>query len=1000
MKLGPGFISRALARLQLLILLPALAVLLLALVWTVIYVRLVDERAAAIDDATSMAESLSRDYADRTARVMRQVDQATRFLKFALEQQGAQFRFDDFVRNKGMLPADLLAHVTLFNSRGDGVASNRAGAMTNVADRDYFAAHVDVDTGEFHISSPVMEPGASEWSIIVSRRLNHPDGSFAGVVACALQQDFLTNFSPIALYPGGFVGLLGADGRFRASRIGARLFSGDDKHFSGWIKPVAANRSVAFIRDNPFDHISRIFSYQQLDEFPLMAVVGIEKQRALQSFDRHRIVYLWTGAAGSLGILAFIGLLLVQGTRLRKSELATVRAQAVFRAAAEGSPDAISILRAVRGANGQIDDFIITEINERGARLIGRAKDDILGLTLSVTVPGAHVNGRFAKYLQAMADGKPLELEFPADTPIGKLWLRHQVVPIKDGLAITTRDITARKLAEQETRNSRAFLQSLIDNLPLAVYARDMRGMDGKMIVWNQTAELVTGIAASAVLNQPGASTLPGWINDTLNELETRMKDDPMVIDVPQVPFRSIDGRDHFLRVISVPLLSEDGKLDYILGIAEDITINRQQELALRSKQAELVAANDASPLGLFRTDPKGNCTYVNRTYEEMAGISSTEALGDGWVKAIHPEDRLKVIKAWNRVPGVHTSFLGTYRFRHADGRLVWVSMKTAPIVVDGEVEGYVGSVDDITARREAEQALSKSEQRLRTITDTLPALVAFVDAEQRYRFNNLAYERAFGINRDDIKYQTIRQFVGEEQYAYIEPYLQRALNGETVTFEHEEGANGAQRWAEATYIPQLALEGKEVVGIHMMIHDITAKKREEQRLLQLVQIDSLTGLVNRTGFENRLALAMTHSRSDQNLMALMYLDIDHFKNVNDSHGHPVGDALLKGFAGRLSRAVRSTDIIARLGGDEFTVIMENISKRDDAEKIAAKIIAAMRPLFMLEGRPLSITASIGVAYFNGTSADAKSLIRQADEMLYQAKARGRDQYCLWPPTP
>ena len=1001
MMVATGFIERQLSRLHLLVALPLFGALLLTLFWTVIYFRLADEQAGAIDTATTRAESLSQEYADHSARILRQIDQTTQFIKFAFEQQPGAFRLTEFVRRKGILPTDLTLRITISDARGDGQAGVRTLGLTNIGDRDFFKVHVLEDTDQLFVSRPLLEPYTTHWSIVASRRLNDADGRFAGIVAVALPQDFLIRLALPGLTANSFIGLLGADGALRAGRLGKTAFVGEEGRFAEWIKPAPTRRSVKFIADNPFDHISRIFSFAQLDQFPLKAVVGIDEDDALAPYYRHRTTTLWWGLVGSLGIVGFIAMLMLQSVHLRKSQRAAAEAQAVFHAAIEGSLDALTILRTIRDSAGKVIDFQISEVNDRAAKLMGRPKSELIGNSLLGLMPILRSGEFFDKYVSVVDSGVPLQEEFEADTTHRTgFWLHQQIVPVDHGIAITTRNISTGKATELAIRSSRAFLQSLIDNLPLVVYARDLRGGDGRMIVWNKTAELVTGYPAEQVLKQPAGDVFPDWMNAIFAEFENGMRDHPRVIDMPAVPFRSRDGALHYLRIISVPLLDEHGALEHILGIAEDITGSRRQALELRSKQAELIAANDASPLGLFRTGQKGDCTYVNRTYEEMSGQSGAAALGDGWIQAIHPEDRLKLFQAWSHASRQQSGYQGTYRFRHGDGKIVWVAMKAAPILVDGQIEGYIGSIDDITARREAEQALSKSEQRLRTITDTLPALVAFIDTEQRFRFNNLAYERIFQVNRETLQSKTVREVVGEQQYAFIAPWLERALHGETVTFEQKENSREPIHWSEATYIPQMADDGKDVAGVHIMIHDITAKKREEQRLLQLTQIDSLTGLVNRSGFEQKLAGAITLAREKHRLMALMYLDIDHFKQVNDTHGHLVGDALLKAFAGRLSRTLRSVDTVARLGGDEFTVIMESVSGIADAQRIAGKIVESMRALFKIDGLPVSISASIGVAFHDGDDLDAKGLIKRADEMLYQAKANGRDQYCVWPPAP
>ncbi len=708
-----------------------------------------------------------------------------------------------------------------------------------------------------------------------------------------------------------------------------------------------------------------------------------------------KIQLFWSQAVGLICFIALIALVIVQSYRLRKSQFDLKVAQSKSRAFAEASLDAFYILASQRGPDHKIEDFIFTDLNNLGVQLIGKPNDELIGARLCEVLPALRTEGIFDKYVKVVESGELLEEEFEVDTPdIRARWMRRQVIPMGDGIVITMRNISARINAEAETRNSRAFLQSLIDFLPMLIYAKSLRTQNyGKIIVWNKAAEAVTGYPEQQVVGKTNREAFPSHMADVYDKIDQKILTNPMVVNDPEVPFRRPDGGLRFMNIISVPLFDESDQPEYILGIAEDITGRRQQELELRTKQAELNAANDASPLGLFRTDPEGGCTYLNRTYEEMSGLAGSLSMGSGWIEAVHPKDRFKVFQAWREASRTNLPYQGTYRFRHADGRIVWVSVKTAPIIVDGQINGYVGSVDDITARRESEQALAESEQRLRTITDTLPALVAYVDADEHYRFNNLAYERAFGMSRDEIRDKTIKEFLSPAEYAYLKPYIARVLRGETVTFEQEAGEGADYHCNEATYIPQFAEKRSRVVGFHVMVQDVTAKKLEERRLLQLARIDSLTGLFNRSGFGKKLAEAMAQSEASGSLIAVMYLDIDHFKPINDTHGHHVGDLLLKAFAGRLSQVVRSTDTVARLGGDEFTIIMAELSKEEDAEIVAAKIVQTMQPPFFLEDVSVSITTSLGLAFCLAGATESSMLIQAADEMLYLAKQAGRNTY-------
>ena len=275
-------------------------------------------------------------------------------------------------------------------------------------------------------------------------------------------------------------------------------------------------------------------------------------------------------------------------------------------------------------------------------------------------------------------------------------------------------------------------------------------------------------------------------------------------------------------------------------------------------------------------------------------------------------------------------------------------------------------------------------------MADVLPMRVAYIDAEERYRFNNLAYERGFGRPRQEIYGQTVHALLGDAAYQSVEPYIRRALRGESVTFQSEMTNSDSYVCYEAHNIPQLAADGSTVLGFHAVVSDITRQKIEEKRLIELARVDPLTGLINRAGFELRVAEAMEHCRATDALMALRYLDIDKFKQINDRYGHNAGDALLRGFAVRLSQTLRSTDTVARLGGDEFTVIMEGLPRPDVASAVAAKIIQTMSTPFVIDRQTIHITTSIGLVFYQGDSMTVEALLKQADVLLYQAKGAGR----------
>ncbi|WP_238384998.1 sensor domain-containing diguanylate cyclase [Hahella chejuensis] len=195
------------------------------------------------------------------------------------------------------------------------------------------------------------------------------------------------------------------------------------------------------------------------------------------------------------------------------------------------------------------------------------------------------------------------------------------------------------------------------------------------------------------------------------------------------------------------------------------------------------------------------------------------------------------------------------------------------------------------------------------------------------------------------------------------------------------------------------AISAQEQWQFCAFLHDISERKQTEQKLRHLAQYDSLTSLPNRALFYDRLNQALARSHRNQTLFALMYLDIDHFKSINDTHGHGVGDELLSAFSSRIRLIIRESDTLARLGGDEFVIIAENISVQGDAEHIAQKILWAMKQAFQLNELSIQVGTSIGVALPPPHAVNADDLVKMADKALYSAKAAGRNTYRVYKET-
>ncbi len=297
----------------------------------------------------------------------------------------------------------------------------------------------------------------------------------------------------------------------------------------------------------------------------------------------------------------------------------------------------------------------------------------------------------------------------------------------------------------------------------------------------------------------------------------------------------------------------------------------------------------------------------------------------------------------------------------------------------------------------ELQAAMSRqeaSERRLRTIADNLPVLISYIDADQRLRFLNATFRTWMGTEPEAALGRTMKDIFGLVIYEQRQSAVKGALAGVRQRFETRSEANGVQRDLLTEYIPDVQADGT-VAGFYTLATDITAFKQVERELDQLSRIDSLTGLPNRRQFDQRLAEALARARRSGLPMALMFLDIDHFKQINDSLGHAAGDMVLKVFAERVRSCVRETDLVCRLAGDEFVLILEGLTQMEEATTIAQKVLEAVSAPLTLAGTEVALSTSIGVACGRGEGDSDAALLDRADDALYAAKAAGRGGWRL-----
>ena len=305
--------------------------------------------------------------------------------------------------------------------------------------------------------------------------------------------------------------------------------------------------------------------------------------------------------------------------------------------------------------------------------------------------------------------------------------------------------------------------------------------------------------------------------------------------------------------------------------------------------------------------------------------------------------------------------------------------------------------LEDLQAASDATKA---SEQRARTIVESsLDAFVA-IDIQGRITDWNHEAELTFGWSHDEAIGQAMAELIVPERFrqahsigmTHYRKTGEGPILGQRIQLQAN-GRNGREFPVELTIN---AVQHGQEQAFCAFLHDITERREAENRLTHMAQHDQLTGLPNRTLFNDRLEHAMARSKRSKHLMALMYVDVDGFKDINDAYGHSAGDELLAEFAARLRRSVRSADTVARFGGDEFLVLAEELQVSPGAIVLTEKIMDGLRDKFSIAGRLLKITASLGGVFYNGEEISAEELIRSADQQLYRAKASGRNRGC-WP---
>jgi diguanylate cyclase (GGDEF)-like protein/PAS domain S-box-containing protein len=422
-----------------------------------------------------------------------------------------------------------------------------------------------------------------------------------------------------------------------------------------------------------------------------------------------------------------------------------------------------------------------------------------------------------------------------------------------------------------------------------------------------------------------------------------------------------------------------------------------------------LFAISDVLPVGMMVFDIRGSCVYTNAAFQITAEKPLVECLGHRWESAIHPEDRPHVSTELSNAMRSNRSFRADMRFVRGDESLTWIRLNGASIqrtVKDKKSLGYVVVAEDITAFkalelivRAAEKTLDERQERaqftLNSIGDAVLATNAAGDVSYLNRVAEVltGWPSADGIGQPlenvfkVIDAQT-RQLVAKVVCETLKENKVTRLDRNCLLIRRD----GIETPIEDSIAP-IYNRSNEVTGAVIVFNDVGDALAAAQKMTNIAYHDSLTGLVTRTLLTERLTRALGLAKRNKKNVGLLYIDVDNFKQINDSLGHAVGDQLLQLVASRLLGAVRETDTVCRQGGDEFVILLTEIEHYYYAGNVAEKLIDAFAAPQHIHGHELRVTLSIGISVYPVDCSDVETAFQHADSAMYKAKNSGKNNY-------
>jgi diguanylate cyclase (GGDEF)-like protein/PAS domain S-box-containing protein len=634
-------------------------------------------------------------------------------------------------------------------------------------------------------------------------------------------------------------------------------------------------------------------------------------------------------------------------------------------------------------------------VNPAFTTMTGYSREEALSKNARLLKSGGQPEGYYAKLWATILSGDVWQGEIVNRRKDGTTYTEEMsITPVTHGVGNNVetqfiaikQDITERRRAQDAMAESERRYRSLFDSNPLPTWVFARKSL--KFLAVNEAAIRHYGFSrpeflAMTIADIRPEADIPGLLEDIAKRI-------PGLQEATTWKHRKKDGT-----IIEVEIVAHEMDfqgIDAELVAVHDVTERKDAERATNL----LAAIVDSSADAIISKSLEGVITSWNKGAEQMFGYTAKEAVGSH-ITLIVPPDRLHeeatILDQVNR--GDHIEHFETVRCRK-DGTPLDVAVVVSPVRDSaGQVIGASKMVRDIGERRQAEEALRQAEEKYRSIFEDAVVAIFQSTPGGRYTTVNPAMAQMLGYDSPE---ELIASITDISRQVYVHPKrrdeFKRLLKeqGTVRNFECQiYRKDGSKMWISAS--ARAVVKAGVLVGYDGMNEDVTARRVAEERVQFLAYYDALTGLPNRTLLQDRLAKALASARRQKEKVALLFLDLDRFKGINDSLGHSVGDLLLQHVAERLKTWAREQDTVARLGGDEFLIMLTHLKNIPDAAVAAERLMDAMTAEFIVQGRSLNIGCSVGISIFPEHGADADHLIKNADAAMYGAKENGRNNF-------